>query len=360
MSILKQGEINAIMNNFEVVEVDGKKEARIGKNSIHLTSSHEHRVSLRTNGLVVYGVYYHGEQKIRFTHDFMRYPKPFVKCDDYIELKQVVLDAWKKTFDAKAQAKLNEVKVIVQQLLKQQEETIAKHNAQEPQVTQTENKIEETRTETIEKKEVKEMKSKLNDVLEQNAMQLAHTIRKELKLEGHYHVQMKIALTLAWEVKKGETSIEVVLNNKATKESAEQTKATDTYNAENYGNKEEYNNAEETEETAEETVEKTVEESFRLYLASFQNGVAHFVIKRMSDGAIANFLTKKARNIRNLDEIVGKEMGTVIANCPKNTVVEYYGQYSYLSVFNNAQLKALAESKGIRLVQGTAPSGDAA
>ena len=147
-----------------------------------------------------------------------------------------------------------------------------------------------------------------------------------------------------------------IRNNKATKESAEQTKATDTYNAENYGNKEEYNNAEETEET----VEKTVEESFRLYLASFQNGVAHFVIKRMSDGAIANFLTKKARNIRNLDEIVGKEMGTVIANCPKNTVVEYYGQYSYLSVFNNAQLKALAESKGIRLVQGTAPSGDAA
>lgn len=351
MSILKQGEINAIMNNFEVVEVDGKKEARIGKNSIHLTSSHEHRVSLKTNGLVVYGVYYNGEEKIRFTHDFMRYPKPFVKCDDYVELKQVVLDAWKKAFDAKAQAKLNEVKVLVQQLLKQQEETIAKHNAQEPQVTQTENK-----TKTIEKKEVKEMKSKLNDVLEQNAMQLAHTIRKELKLEGHYHVQMKIALTLAWEVKKGETSIEVVLNNKATKESAEQTKATDTYNAENYGNKEEYNNAEETEET----VEKTVEESFRLYLASFQNGVAHFVIKRMSDGAIANFLTKKARNIRNLDEIVGKEMGTVIANCPKNTVVEYYGQYSYLSVFNNAQLKALAESKGIRLVQGTAPSGDAA
>ena len=355
MSILKQGEINAIVNNFEVVEVDGKKEARIGKNSIHLASSHKHRVSLKTNGLVVYGVYYHGEQKIRFTHDFMRYPKPFVKCDDYVELKQVVLNAWKKTFDAKAQAKLNEVKVIVQQLLKQQEETIAKHNAQEPQVTQTENKIEETKieTKTIEKKEVKEMKSKLNDVLEQNAMQLAHTIRKELKLEGHYHVQMKIALTLAWEVKKGETSIEVVLNNKATKESAEQTKATDTYNAENYGDKEECN-------IAEETVEKTVEESFRLYLASFQNGVAHVVIKRMSDGAIANFLTKKARNIRNLDEIVGKEMRTVIANCPKNTVVEYYGQYSYLSVFNNAQLKALAESKGIRLVQGTAPSGDAA
>lgn len=352
MSILKQGEINAIMNNFEVVEVDGKKEARIGKNSIHLTSNHEHRVSLRTNGLVVYGVYYHGEQKIRFTHDFMRYPKPFVKCDDYVELKQVVLNAWKKTFDAKAQAKLNEVKVIVQQILKQQEKTLAKHNAQEPQVTQTETKIE---TKTIEKKEMKEMKSKLNNVLEQNAMQLAHTIRKELKLEGHYHVQMKIALTLAWEVKKGETSIEAVLNNKATKESAEQTKATDTYNAENCGNKEEYNNAEETEETVE-----TVEESFRLYLASFQNGVAHFVIKRMSDGAIANFLTKKARNIRNLDEIVGKEMGTVIANCPKNTVVEYYGQYSYLSVFNNAQLKALAESKGIRLVQGTAPSGDVA
>lgn len=358
MSILKQGEINAIMNNFEVVEVDGKKEARIGKNSIHLTSSHEHRVSLRTNGLVVYGVYYHGEQKIRFTHDFMRYPKPFIKCDDYVELKQVVLNAWKKTFDAKAQAKLNEVKVIVQQLLNQQEKTLAKHNAQEPQVTQTkiETKIE---TKTIEKKEVGEMKSKLNDVLEQNAMQLAHTIRKELKLEGHYHVQMKIALTLAWEVKKGETSIEVVLNNKVTKESAEQTKATDTYNAENYGNKEEYNTAEETAET-EETEEKTVEESFRLYLASFQNGVAHFVIKRMSDGAIANFLTKKARNIRNLDEIVGKEMGTVIANCPKNTVVEYYGQYSYLSVFNNAQLKALTESKDIRLVQGVAPSGDVA
>ena len=350
MSILKQGEINAIINNFEVVENEGKLEGRMGNNSIHLASSHEHRVSLKTNGLVVYGVYYNGEQKIKFTHDFMRYPKPFVKCDDYVELKQVVLDAWKKTFDAKAQAKLNEVKVLVQQLLKQQEETIAKHNAQEPQVTQT-------KTKTIEKKEVKEMKNTTTNTNELHVMKIAHIIRKELKLEGHYHAQMKIAMNLAWKVKKGFMSLEgLIAGEEAGPEVKEEVntnnttaaKATHTYNA-----------ADVTKEPVVKEPVVSTDFTYRIYLKSMKNGIAEFFMRR-SDGAERPFYKTKARGLVDLDKQFAKVLGTALQKCYDNTTLEYYGQYTYLTFCNTEGLREYADQRNITLSQGVAPSGDAA
>lgn len=354
MSILKQGEINAIMNNFEVVENEGKLEGRIGNNSIHLTSSHEHRVSLRTNGLVVYGVYYHGEQKIRFTHDFMRYPKPFVKCDDYVELKQVVLNAWKKTFDAKAQAKLNEVKVIVQQILKQQEKTLAKHNAQEPQVAQTKNKTIETK---IEKKEVKEMKNTTTNTNKLHVMKIAHIIRKELKLEGHYHAQMKIAMNLAWKVKKGFLSLEDLIageevgpevKEEVNTNNSTAAQATHTYNA-----------ADATKEPVVKEPVVSTDFTYRIYLKSMKNGIAEFFMRR-SDGAERPFYKTKVRGLVDLDKQFAKVLGTALQKCYDNTTLEYYGQYTYLTFCNTEGLREYAGQRNITLSQGVAPSGDVA
>ena len=361
MSILKQGEINAIVNNFEVVEVDGKKEARIGKNSIHLTSSHEHRVSLKTNGLVVYGVYYNGEQKIRFTHDFVRYPKPFVADGRYIHLKDTILKSWEKTFDDNAKAKLAEVKAIVDKLLNNVEADNTKANTtQAPQINNTNTKKEEVN-------EMKEMKNNTNtnavevktetkvDVKDLHVMKIAHIIRKELKLEGHYYVQMKIAMNLAWRVKKGFVSLEGLIagEDMNTNTTTKAVEATHTYNT-----------ADTTEETVE--VEQQVKESvvstdftYRIYLKSFKNGVAQFFMRR-SDGAEKKFYATKARNLVDLDKQFAKVLGTALQKCYDNTTLEYYGQYTYLTFCNTEGLREYAGQRNITLSQGVAPSGDAA
>lgn len=349
MSILKQGEINAIMNNFEVVKNNGKLEGRMGNNSIHLASSHENRVSLRTNGLVVYGVYYHGEEKIRFTHDFRKFPEPFVKCDNYADLKKVVLNAWKKTFDEKAQAKLEEVKVLVQQLLTKQQETIAKYNAQQEPTTP------QIHTNTIEKEEVKEMNKNTKienkiEVNELNVMNVAHLIRRELKLEGHYHVQMKIALTFAWKVKKGEMTLDALLSNTTT-DSAEKVV---------------------TETTSKEAVTKVVEEkvaetqpSYRLGISSYKDGVVTLMYTR-NDGAQSVCIKKKAGSIDEFDQFlagVGQPscpLINLVKVAPANTVIEYYGMYTQAVLQSNEELMALVKSKNISFIFSVAPSGDVA
>lgn len=360
MSILKQGEINAIVNNFEVVEVDGKKEARIGKNSIHLASSHEHRVSLRTNGLVVYGVYYNGDEKIRFTHDFVRYPKPFVADGRYIHLKDTILKAWEKTFDDNAKAKLAEVKAIVDKLLnniKEDKDNAKANTTQAPQINNT----------NTEKEEVSEMKNNTNtntvevktetkvDVKDLHVMKIAHIIRKELKLEGHYYVQMKIAMNLAWRVKKGFVSLEGLIagEDMNTNTTTKAVEATHTYNT-----------ADTTEETVE--VEQQVKKSvvstdftYRIYLKSFKDGVAQFFMRR-SDGAEKKFYATKARNLVDLDKQFAKVLGTALQKCYDNTTLEYYGQYTYLTFCNTEGLREYAGQRNITLSQGVAPSGDAA
>ena len=361
MSILKQGEINAIVNNFEVVEVEGKKEARIGKNSIHLASNHEHRVSLRTNGLVVYGVYYNGDEKIRFTHDFVRYPKPFVADGRYIHLKDTILNAWEKTFDDNAKAKLSEVKAIVDKLLNNVKADNTKANTpQEPQTNNTNTKKEEVN-------EMKEMKNNTNtntveiktetkvDVKNLHVMKIAHIIRKELKLEGHYYVQMKIAMNLAWRVKKGFVSLEGLIagEDMNTNTTTKAVEATHTYNT-----------ADTTEETVE--VEQQVKESvvstdftYRIYLKSFKDGVAQFFMRR-SDGAEKKFYATKARNLVDLDKQFAKVLSTALQKCYDNTTLEYYGQYTYLTFCNTEGLREYAGQRNITLSQGVAPSGDAA
>ena len=361
MSILKQGEINAIVNNFEVVEVKGKKEARIGKNSIHLASNHEHRVALRTNGLVVYGVYYNGEQKIRFTHDFVRYPKPFVADGRYIHLKDTILKAWEKTFDDNAKAKLAEVKAIVDKLLNNVEADNTKANTtQAPQINNTNTKKEEVN-------EMKEMKNNTNtnavevktetnvDVKDLHVMKIAHIIRRELKLEGHYYVQMKIAMNLAWRVKKGFVSLEGLIAGEDMNTNTT-TKAVETTHT--------YNTADTTEETVE--VEQQVKESvvstdftYRIYLKSFKDGVAQFFMRR-SDGAEKKFYATKARNLVDLDKQFAKVLGTALQKCYDNTTLEYYGQYTYLTFCNTEGLREYAGQRNITLSQGVAPSGDAA
>ena len=370
MSILKQGEINAIVNNFTVVKVDGgRQEGRIGNNSIHLASSHEHRVSLRTNGLVVYGVYYNGDQKIRFTHDFMRYAKPYVKCDDYMELKDIILTAWKKTFDDKAKAKLEEVKAIVKGLLNKA------YQAPEPVNTNTTNKIKKEEVKDMNKKVVTEKKT-VEEIVELNIMQMAHKIRRELKLEGHYHVQMKIAMNLAWQVKKGESTIEIILNNNEV--SAE---ATHTYNAEATAVETVEEVIEEPvqeepvvaepiveeptevmEETvAQEKVEPVTSVNFRFYLHSLSKGQAVFYCKDMNSGHAAPCFKMAAKHIRTLDsDFANKYLSKLLHQAPNNTVIEYYGDFTYITFMNNDSLRQLAASKNITLTLGVAPSGDVA
>ena len=558
MSLLKQGEINAIIENFEVVKVDNKLVGKINKNSVVIASNHETGILLRTNGLVVYGTYYKAEAPIKFTHDFMRFKKPFVKCDDYMVLKDVILDAWEKTYDEKAQAKLQEVRSIVKDLLDKHVNSANKVAANTNSVkTQKQDNTEQTKKETKkqdkreEKKEMTKNAVKTNktveEVVELNIMQMAHKIRRELKLEGHYHVQMKIAMNLAWEVKKGETSIEVVLNNTVNNTAKESAKA-NTYNAEQdlekilayfqgktqevlsttdlegldaslviddvdtavrlaiaskytddktakevtqmirpailaeinrivaeyvakADKKEEvkavntsvketniYNaetdfdkvnkyfedrvvkmcednfihavdaarimmdtkalvakaidsqdtsdksardltiairkdifkaiseavqeqaeinaiaeanerlaqqeaDASNTKETVKkETVQTTQGDgfSYRVYLKSFKKGEAQFFCKR-SDGAEKPlFRLANLRNAVHLDKEFAKKLAYLVANCPNNTTIEYYGQNAYLEFFGNEELKAKANSKGIAFEQGAIPSGTAA
>ena len=373
MSILKQGEINAIVNNFTVVKADkGREEGRIGNNSIHLASSHEHRVSLRTNGLVVYGVYYNGEQKIKFTHDFMRYAKPYVKCDDYMELKDVILKAWEKTFDDKAKAKLEEVKAIVKELLNRTYKAQKTNNTNKkvevnnmkPEVktitkemTPSVPTVEKVQIQVEAKKDVQETKAN-KDAKRLHPMKIAHIIRKALKLEGHYHVQMKIAMNLAWKVKKGLLSLEDLI----AEEKVEPEVNTNTTSAveETYT----YNTAQEVKkETVQEPIVNTVADAtdytYRVYLKSFKNGVAQFSMKR-NDGAERPFFATKARNLVDLDKQFAKVLGNALKNCKDNTVLEYYGQYTYLTYCNTEALKEYAASRNITLTLGVAPSGDVA
>ena len=57
--------------------------------------------------------------------------------------------------------------------------------------------------------------------MKKNTMVLAHHIRKELKLEGHYHAQMSFALIKAWAINKGETTLDIVLGTGVSQETIE-------------------------------------------------------------------------------------------------------------------------------------------
>ena len=195
---IKMGELKAILKN---VDKDGK----IKHNSIALVKSDA--VLLRTNGAVLYGLYdpshtgnfsNSNKEIIHFTHDLIK-PQPFVKTADYMVMKPRVLKAYSDIFNDYAKQKLQAVRFIIanHEWYKEQLNKI-----QEPQAT-----IIQEPTITIEKKEeVQGMKIKLN------VMMLAHSLRKQLKLEGNYRVQMAIALSYAHDIKNGMTLQEAEAN----------------------------------------------------------------------------------------------------------------------------------------------------
>ena len=205
--IIKMGELKAILNNVD-------DNGRINNNCIALAKND--CVLLRTNGVVIYGLYdesnqgnfgHRNKNLIQFTHDMTK-DNPYVNTNDYAKYKPIVLKAYRDIFNEAAKQKYEAVRYI-----------ILNHKWYKDklkEVQESNNKIEEPKQEQkIEiKKEVKEMNKDLN------IMQLAHLIRKELGLEGDYRAQMKMAMTYAWKVKKGITSLEVILGDSSSEATA--------------------------------------------------------------------------------------------------------------------------------------------
>lgn len=222
--LIKMGELKAILKNVD-------SEGRINNNCIALAKND--CVLLRTNGAVIYGLYdttkqgnfgHKSKNLIPFTHDMLK-PEPFVNTADYKTMKPIVLKAYRDIFDDKAKQKLEAVRYIIanhqwyrDQLNKVDQKQ--KEVIQEPIITEQSAVIEGLQyaeddngnatvsdkvIESKKREEVKEMNKELN------VMKLAHKIRKELGLEGSYSVQMKMALSYAWAIKRGTETIENIL-----------------------------------------------------------------------------------------------------------------------------------------------------
>ena len=359
LNVLKPGEIKAIKDNYD------PKTNRVYKNCIALNTTAS--VTLRTNGEVIYGLYTEGTKTIGFTHN-PKYKEPYVQDKEYFFYKEKVLKAWRAAFNEKAQDKYYAVQAVIAKL-KEANTNPSAVQVQEPVLNTVNNKIE--------KEEVKDMNKKtVQEIVELNIMQMAHKLRRELKLEGHYHVQMKIAMDLAWQVKKGESTIEIILNNNEV--SAE---ATHTYNAEATAVETVEEVLEEPvqeepvvaepiveeptevmEETvAQEKVEPVTSVNFRFYLHSLSKGQAVFYCKDMNSGHAAPCFKMAAKHIRTLDsDFANKYLSKLLHQAPNNTVIEYYGDFTYITFMNNDSLRQLAASKNITLTLGVAPSGDVA
>lgn len=202
--IIKMGELKAILNNVD-------DNGRIKNNCIALAKND--CVLLRTNGVVIYGLYdttnqgnfgHRSKNLIQFTHDMTK-PNPYVNTNDYAKYKPIVLKAYRDIFTEQAKQKYEAVRYIIlnhKWYKDKLKEAQASTNAiQEPTIIE-------------EKKEVTKMNKELN------IMQLAHLIRRELKLEGDYRAQMKMAMLYAWNVKKGIKSLDDILGNESSKATA--------------------------------------------------------------------------------------------------------------------------------------------
>lgn len=357
--LLKQGEINMINNNV-VVKEDGS--IKILNNSICLNKTDD--ILLRTNGTVCYGLYKMADDKcIEFTLK-QGYDMPYIGSGikylgggkkeyftvKYVYWKPIVLEAFKKAYTPEAKAKFTEVYKILRSAVKA---------AQNP-VVKTEEKIQEK------KEEVTVMNN--TNAKELNTMAMAHKIRIALGLEGHYYVQMKIAMNLAWQVKRGQISLDELLNKEESVKVA-----APTYNAPKTNEVPQESEVAVTKELVatasqesavgiaeddDQDIEPVIPTSQRIYLKKFASGVAEFY--RECGGVHAPFYTLKARNLRDLDKQFAAVLPRLIQAAPNNTVIHSYGDYTYLTVTNDSTLRALAESKGITLVRSTAPSGDVA
>lgn len=180
--MLKEREIQIIKETVQTIK--GRK--KMVGNAITLLCNDE--LTLRTNGDIIYGLYKHtlnGEKYVKFSHDVTRYDRPYIANEYYADYKDLIYAAWKKCFyhGSEARTKYNEVLQVINSLDRQP--------SNEP-IKKQETKIEEPK--------FKEELTMENI----NVMVLAHKLRKEMRLEGHYHAQMKIALKAAWSVIKGQ------------------------------------------------------------------------------------------------------------------------------------------------------------
>lgn len=293
--LIKMGELKAILKN-----VDAK--GRINNNCIALAKND--CVLLRTNGAVIYGLYdttkqgnfgHRSKNLISFTHDMLK-PEPFVNTADYRTMKPIVLKAYRDIFDDKAKQKLEAVRYIItnHKWYREQLNMLAKP---QEDVMQEPKEIKEN----IEvKKEVKEMNKELN------VMGLAHKIRRELGLEGHYSVQMKIAMKYAWAIKKGTETIDNILGT---------TEATaPTYNVANKPVEPK------TSTFIEHPAVKGVE--FELKMHEISAGAFKLGITQLSTGVTKHF--PKTINTLNLAAAylyVGQNIEAIVKSIPKNTKI---------------------------------------
>lgn len=324
VSILKPGELKAIISNLD-------KDGKVSHNAIFLTKTNN--VLLRTNGSVLYGLYdststgnFTRENKhvIPFTHD-SKYPEPYIDHTDFT-FKDIILKAYRAAITPEVKAKSKEVRAVISHYLNMKM------------------KKKEVNIEIIEEKELKK-ELKVETISQPiiktkvNIMTIAHTIRKELKLEGHYRVQMKIAMSYAWQVKRGIISLEELTTPSTVAEA-------NTYNAT-------------ADQEAAPSLEKEVSQpnvTRSIYLKSFIDGVAIFAIS----GFAKPLFSLKARNIRDLDKQFAAKLPSLIEQCPTSMVIKCYGDYTRLAYTNNLALKKIGESKGITIEMSIPPSGHVA
>lgn len=312
---LKNGEAQSIINNL--------KAGKISNNCICLNNTDT--ILLRTNGAVIYGEYKDGNNRVKFTHS-PEYALPYIAKKDYVKYKQVILNEWNKAYTDEAKGKMREVRALIAHVMKSKESEQTE-SIQEPKEIK----------ENIEaKKEVKEMNKELN------VMGLAHKIRRELGLEGHYSVQMKIAMRYAWAIKKGTETIDNILGTTAATAS--------TYNVAN--------------KTVEpKPVEKQTNDNVGLtiYLDRIENGHAYF--NKQYKGRSAHFLSYKVRNTVDMDKQFARDWLTkIISGLPVNSTLYFYGDYTEMTYLNSVELRSIAEKKNIKVTRGlygVAPSGEA-
>lgn len=350
---LKKGEAKVIMDNLNT---DGA----IKNNCICLNNTDT--ILLRTNGSVIYGEYKVGDKRIKFTHS-PQYALPYIAKQDYKLYKSVILAEWKKAYTEEAKAKMREVRMLIHYIMQKKasnqssdasSSVAPEQSLQAPEVINEEPTIQ-TQNESQNKIEEKK------EVIEMNIMTVAHIIRRELKLEGHYHAQLKIAMSYAWKIKKGQITLEELLNIPAINETA-----APTYNAVN----EEVNSevaVTEDKPVAEDKVEdkpKQVKQDtsdgvFTIYLDKLENGVAYF---NKAKGNQKGFFFKfPARNMANMDKTFAKDyLAKVLGLLPENSIVYFYGDFTEMTYLNNPAIRSLADSKHIKLergLYGVAPSG---
>ena len=335
---LKKGEAQVIIDNL-----NGGK---IKNNCICLNNTDT--ILLRTNGSVIYGEYKEGDHRVKFTHS-PQYALPYIATADYAKYKDVVLSEWRKAYTPEAKAKMREVSLLIAHVMKNKQGQQQAPAVQEPIIQEP--VIQETKIEN-KKEEVKEM----------NVMTLAHKLRRELGLEGAYSCQMKMAMKYAWAIKKGQTTLEELLNTTTTTEAT-----APTYNVANKTVEETAVTTDEepkaetptAQEPKKETKKVTVTTGLTIYLEKLEGGVAYFY--KAANGMTAPFFKFRARNIKDMDKQFAREwMAKMLQALPNDSVVYYYGDYTQMTYLNNEAIRLLADSKNIRFEQGlygVAPSG---